>query len=263
MNKRVHTRNAFHFSCWGARAVRATYAQTQKDNMRFVTTGNDGEQHNKGKGFYVTHATIPACIPDGAYVFGWSWFGGTGTRVMVGAGQQRPNNYGFFADYWSCSSVQIRGGVPLREKCEKKFVNDMTKYSKAGCMAMNNRPGVCSYEPCRVTGTYRKPAEFVKGKAPPLLKKYFSGPGYDAKKLLTAGDYAGQSACHCLSMNFRCVPEIAKTTKGACLPKSKLTKQKPQCAVACCKWCLKNRNHAYCKMNMIRNINSRMGRSCS
>lgn len=262
MNKRVHTRNAFHFSCWGANAVRATGSQKQKDNMRFIIAGNDGEDHRFPISFYVTHATIPDCIPDGAYVLGWVWYGGTGSPVVSAGRQQEPLPYGFFADYWGCSSVHIRGGKPLKTKCEKKFVNDMSKYSKDGCMAMNNRPGVCKREPCTVLGSYRKPAEFVKGKAPPLYKHYFSGPGYDAKKIATGGDYAGQSSCHCLAMNWKCPPEIARNTRGACSSRSKLIRQKPQCIEKCCKWCLKNRGHAYCKGALVRNLNRRLGWNC-
>lgn len=263
MNKRIHTRNAFHFSCWGANAVGATRTQTQKDNMRFSIAGNDGEEHRFRTAFYSTRAVVPDCIPDGAYVLGWVWYGGTGSPVSSSARQQEPLPYGFFADYWACASVHIKGGKPLKQKCSKRFVNDMGKYSKDGCMAMNNRPGVCNREPCMNLGSYRKPAEFARGKAPPLYSRYFSGPGYDAKKAANTGDYAGQSACHCLALNWDCVPEISRYTKGACLPRSKLIRQKDQCITSCCKWCLKNRNHAYCKGQLVRNLNRRLGRKCT
>lgn len=261
MNKQVHKRNAFHYSCWGANAVIAKRSQKGLDNMRFSLVGNDGEEHRFPPAFYVTNAIIPDCIPDGCYVFGWVWFGGTGSDVHTAARQQKPLPYGFFGDYYSCSSIRIQGGKPLRRTCSKRFVNDMSKYSSKGCMSSTDEVGVCAREPCRKLGFYRKPREFAKSKAPLLHSHYFSGRGYDAKKTCSNGNNVGMSACHCMNLGFWCAPDIARRTKGACAAKKKYKSQKSSCRVECCKFC-RSSKHAYCGSQLVRGFMRRMGKQC-
>ena len=49
-----------------------------------------------------------------------------------------------------------------------------------GCMAQNDRPGVCASEPCKgIDGFYRKPAAFKDGPPPPLTPANFGGEATD------------------------------------------------------------------------------------
>ncbi|CAN8069705.1 unnamed protein product [Agarophyton chilense] len=173
MDKDVHKRNAFHYSCWGANPVQAARNELDTDRFGFTFIGSDGEQHGEPKGYYTSQIIIPNCIPDGDYVLGWVWYGGTGGSVL-GNYPQAPKPWGYFGDYWSCSFVRVQGGTPLAESCHSAFVNDMSQYSDAGCMSANDEPGVCASEPCKITGRYQKPRAFKDGAQPaPLRPEYF------------------------------------------------------------------------------------------
>lgn len=168
MNKQAHARNAFHYACWGANPVAAKPSELGTDKFGFSLVGGDGKLHNLPKSYYITKVTIPPVVPDGVYVLGWVWYGGMGGTIEQNL-PQSPHTTGLFADYWSCSFVRIEGGSALQASYKPVFVNDMERYWKDGCMAANDRPGVCVYEPCRVPGKIQKPAEFKDGKGPSLL----------------------------------------------------------------------------------------------
>lgn len=168
MNKKAHTRNAFHYSCWGAKPVVARPDQLWKDQYGFSIVGNDGEQHQFVPAYYTTTFTIPPVVPDGKYVLGWVWYGGIGGPVLSNK-PQKPTTFGYFGDYWSCSFVEVKGGIPLKSKYKPIFKNDMSQFSTEGCMSANDAPGVCTYEPCYVTGTYQKPRPFKNGRNPLLI----------------------------------------------------------------------------------------------
>lgn len=262
MNKEVHKRNAFHYSCWGAHPVKLPKTRIGKDDMRFSFDGTDGDDHHFPISHYVTYATIPDCIPDGCYIFGWVWFGGTGSSITTANGIQEPTPYGIFGDYYSCSSVRIQGGRPLKKKCDKKFVNDMARYSKSGCMSTADDVGVCAREPCRKTGKYQKPREFANNNPPALYSHYYSGAGYNAKATCSQGDDVGMSSCHCVDLGYWCGVDLAKRTKGNCKARTKFIRQPMECRVSCCKFCRKNRNHAYCRGALVRSFLQRMGPKC-
>ncbi|KAI0560108.1 hypothetical protein FGB62_125g09 [Gracilaria domingensis] len=175
MSKAAHKRNAFHYSCWGAKPVRAASNELEKDKFGFTLVGSDGEQHSSPKGYYAAEVTIPTCVPDGDYVMGWVWYGGTGGSIE-GNDPQEPVPWGYFGDYWSCSFVRIEGGAALASSCDPVFVNDMGQFSEEGCMSANDEPGICASEPCKVDGTYQKPKSFKNGNRPePLTPENFGG----------------------------------------------------------------------------------------
>lgn len=82
---------------------------------------------------------------------------------------KKPHPVGLFADYWSCSLVEIKGGVPLKSSFKPVFVNELNRVWKDGCNAANDAPGICTYEPCVVPGKLQKPKEFKNGKSPKSL----------------------------------------------------------------------------------------------
>ncbi|PXF39880.1 hypothetical protein BWQ96_10411 [Gracilariopsis chorda] len=176
MEKAVHQHNAFHYSCWGANPVQASSDELEKDRYGFTFVGSDGEQHGAPKGYYTVDVTIPTCIPDGNYVMGWVWFGGTGGTKIERNEPQEPKPWGYFGDYWACSFVRVEGGDPLSASYQPVFQNDMSQYSEEGCMSANNMPGTCASEPCRVDGVYQKPRPFTEGRIPaPLTPDNFGG----------------------------------------------------------------------------------------
>lgn len=175
MSKAEHKKNAFYYTCWGANPVAAAAGEMDKDQFGFGLIGSDGEQHDHAKGYYVMDVKIPTVVPDGKYVLGWVWYGGTG-GTLQGNFQQEPMPYGYFSDYWSCSFVEIQGGAALTSRHTPVFNNDMSQFSTEGCMSANDAPGVCSYEPCKVTGKYQSPRPFKDGAVPDdLTPENFGG----------------------------------------------------------------------------------------
>jgi hypothetical protein len=114
MNKDAHAKGAFHFSCWGAGVTVATQDQITKDDKGYNLVGVDGEQHDLPPAFYSTDATIPDVVPDGDYIFGWSWFGGTGGTISGGPKTVRNDDSalapkeGFFGDVRRISLQVLR-----------------------------------------------------------------------------------------------------------------------------------------------------------
>jgi hypothetical protein len=100
MDKAAHEKGAFHYSCWGAGVTVATPAQIAKDDKGFNIIGNDGEQHSQPPAFYSTDVIIPDVVPDGDYVLGWVWFGGTGgdPSTIRNDGSTKPGETSYFGD---------------------------------------------------------------------------------------------------------------------------------------------------------------------
>jgi len=68
MNKAIHTRNAFHYSCWGANPVVATQAEKDRKHLYHISlVGTDAQQHSFAAGYYTVDITIPPVVPDGLY----------------------------------------------------------------------------------------------------------------------------------------------------------------------------------------------------
>ncbi|CAN8066953.1 unnamed protein product, partial [Agarophyton chilense] len=203
MDRGAHGRNAFHYSCWGARPVLAARAELRKDRFGFSMIGSDGEQHGFGKGYYMTTVNIPTVVPDGNYVLAWAWFGGTGGGLRSGTKAQFPSSHGYFGDYYSCSFVRIRGGV-RSTSYRPRFINDMRKFSSAGCMSTTDRPGPCAREPCYKRAFFRRPASFARGRSPrALTPANFGGvtkrPAKRRRKAPRSDRTAAAAACGCLA----------------------------------------------------------------
>lgn len=181
MDKEAHARNAFHWGCWGANAAVAKKNELGRDKWGFSLVGGDGKLHNGKIGYYYNNVTIPPVVPDGVYVLGWVWYGGMGGSMKQNT-LEKPHPVGLFADYWSCSFVEIKGGVPLKSLYKPMFVNDLKAVWKEGCNAANDAPGMCTYEPCVVPGRQQKPREFKNGKSPgPLTPEDFRTSSPDAR----------------------------------------------------------------------------------
>lgn len=277
MNKKKHEENAFYYTCWGANPRRAASNERSKDRYGFSLIGSDSQQHAFPPGYYTMSVKIPTCIPDGKYVLGWVWFGGTGSPV-TSEHQQEPKPWGYFSDYWSCSYIEIRGGS-LDSQCKPVFNNDMTRWSSEGCMSANDAPGVCSREPCKVTGRYQKPRPFKNGNSPSALKpEHFGGVSPRAgPPPTTAGprtsmrrstmrstrattnggglsEQQRKKACKCLFVGSRCWRKLAAKTGGRCGQRTNLLAQPSVCRDACCGFCRSKRSYRFCKGDNIRRV---------
>lgn len=176
MDKKTHARNAFHFGCWGENAGVAKPNELDRDEWGFSLVGSDGKLHDGPISFYYSNITIPPVVPDGLYVLGWVWYGGMGGGMKMNT-PDNPYPIGLFADYWSCSFVEIAGGPPPKRGYAPVFKNDLQSFWREGCNAHADAPGKCTYEPCETQGRKQKPIEFKGGKTPKLLKPtFFASP---------------------------------------------------------------------------------------
>jgi hypothetical protein len=98
MDKAEHAKGAFHFSCWGAGVTQATQAEITRDDKGFNIVGNDGDQHSSPPAYYSSDIIIPDVVPDGDFVLGWVWFGGTSgdSATIKNDGSTSPGLYSFF-----------------------------------------------------------------------------------------------------------------------------------------------------------------------
>lgn len=168
MDKEVHSRNAFHYSCWGGGAVNATAAEMGRDRTGYSLTGSDGRFHDSAVGYYTTRVHVPEVIPDGIYAMGWVWYGGIGGSFK-GNKPEHPFPNGFFGDYWSCAFVQIRGG-PSTPTYRPVFQANLGRYWGDQCWSGADRPGPCAYEPCKPRARFMKPKSFTTPGGPKLLR---------------------------------------------------------------------------------------------
>lgn len=252
MKKTAHTRNAFHFSCWGANVRVATKKERTVDRWGFSIAGNDGENHPFPPAYYETEAVIPRCVPDGDYVLGWVWYGGVESSVK-GNGKQEPGINGVFGDYWSCAFVKVRGGE-LRNEEEKVFVNDMQEYSNEGCMAVSDRPGICAREPCFGKGTFQKPSEFKRGGGVVTMEMY-GGKHMDSEdvgKQTKSQDEDWKYACKCIKKGRGCRKELAEAS-GVCESGVRRKKQNRKCISLCCDEC-KSRRKGVCSVGQVKMV---------
>lgn len=144
MDKKAHEKYAFHFLCMNEGLHRCP-------DRSYDTCGNDAEGMAWQK-----EVEVPTSYPDGVYVFGWSWYGGGDYRAMS-----------FFGDYYSCSFVEIKGGVAVTDAYEPTW--DGHK-----CVSSTDRLGVCWKEPCHVGRMYEmEPAEFKNGIKPEAIQRWW------------------------------------------------------------------------------------------
>ena len=277
MDKEAHARNAFHFSCWGAHPKRATNVEKAHDRWGFSLVGSDG-RHGVGAGYYTERVQVPPVVPDGEYILGWTWYGGTGGKVF-GNKPQRPKDHSYFGDYWSCSFVRVHGGVEVAHKYTPVFHNGMSQFSKKGCMAFTDRPGVCAVEPCEnIKGRYQKPAEFKKGVPKAITPDNFESEEWtkSSKGMQTGFGrwdwgqkirmptpspkprrkrmqksfrwngrryFVGVSACLCLHDDEMCVVD---SSDSGCKDGVAKNKQPDLCYENCCTYCEKNLRSSVC-----------------
>lgn len=174
MNKKIHARNAFHYSCWGGDPVVANASELGRDELGFSLVGGDGKLHGLKPAYYTTTVTIPDVIPNGNYVLGWVWYGGLDGGLE---GPEKP--IGLFSDYWSCSFIRISGGAKLQTEFQPRFVNNLQDKWEGGCLAANDRPGNCVFEPCIRNATIQVPWEFKSGNGNYTLRSEMFTGGND------------------------------------------------------------------------------------
>lgn len=279
MNVTKHEENAFHYTCWGSHSVEASEDEMSPDRFGFSFLGSDGEQHEYKKGYYKIDVDIPAVVPDGDYVLGMVWYGGVGGAVTTPTGEEmrdEPSTWGYFSDYHSCSFVRVSGGSDLENEYTPVFVNDMKKFSEEGCMAANDAPGICTWEPCQETGKYQKPKQFKDGKIPvPITPYHFGGnamqtpyptlspsptpssmvlPGSGDDHTTGSDDQAYREmefdmlrACRCLRSGTKCSRYVASKAAGGCRPWRIPTHQTSGCKQACCNYCAIHPDKSACR----------------
>lgn len=255
MDKGVHERNAFSYSCFGATPVQAQASDLGEDKWGFSIVGNDGKKAPTG--YYTSTITIPDVVPDGKYVLGWVWYGGTGGDVSNGPYTKEPWWKGYFGDYWSCSFVEISGGNKMVSSYKPIFDNDMRQFSGEGCMSANDSPGVCTNEPCIVKGSYMKPRPFKDDEGPPALTpENFGGSrssddtveervsldprigGEPAAVDPESSDFkVMKGACQCIALGSRCKRRTATKTNGYCEKLTPPERQPSGCRDTCCNLC--------------------------
>lgn len=134
MSHAAHARNAFRWSCWSHGRIGCG-------------RGDCGTDRTRSR--YRQHITIPDVFPDGDYMLGYAWYGGSFQQ----------------GDYYSCAHVRVQGGAPLRASYTATL-----EHARGGkCESTANRLGVCRREPCRGRRrTPMSPAEF-SGSPPKIL----------------------------------------------------------------------------------------------
>lgn len=290
MNKAAHSRNAFHYSCFGARPVPATVSDRKMDHFGYSIAGTDGKR--SAPGYYESRVTIPDVVPDGDYVFGWVWYGGTGGEVS----NQWPYKHepwwkGYFSDYWSCSYVRIEGGNPIRASYTPVFENDMKMFSEEGCMSANDAPGICEREPCIVPGEYQKPKPFKNGSVPDALTpSLFGGSAIQPRQetmepnptpppptntdVSNANGATDNSegmrerpegkhrlimqrrSCRCIGLGTKCGKRIARRTGSSCKSRISSADQPRKCKQDCCAMCRvdSERTSKFCRNMYVRQV---------
>lgn len=164
MDKKAHERFAFHFLCMNE-------GPHSCEDRSYNTCGNDFEGMA-----WQARVRVPTSYPDGVYVFGWSWYGG--------------GNYldrSFFGDYYSCSFVEIRGGVPVTEYYEPQYDGKI-------CRSSTDRLGQCWKEPCHI-GPMKDmiPIEF-NGRVPEPIRRDWMEPHAEGQPSGTSASVGGASA---------------------------------------------------------------------
>lgn len=158
MDNAMHDKFSFHYACWEAgktNCAQQEFCGTDQERIRFQTP-----------------VEIPRVFPDGEYVLGWSWYGGT--RFRDGGPKAE------YGDYYSCANIVIEGSVdengqpnsdgPI-EQYTPVFIPGLES-GMSTCFASVSQLGICASEPCyaRYPGEERVPAQFAKG-SPPAIQR--------------------------------------------------------------------------------------------
>lgn len=158
MSKGIHDKFAFQFACWEA-------------GLTSCSPGESCGTDQEGKRFQ-TPVEIPRVFPDGEYVLGWSWYGGT--RYRDGGPKAE------YGDYYSCANIIIKGSMDANGRTTNDGPIDQfvpvfksgLADGKSSCFSAVNQLGVCPSEPCyaRYPGQDRVPAQFENGLPPAILR---------------------------------------------------------------------------------------------
>lgn len=103
---------------------------------------------------------IPSVFPDGKYVLGHVWYGGLHFR----------RQWGKYADYYSCSFVEIRGGVG--KTCNVRYTpvfspGESDRIIDGECETSASEIGPCDKYGCEDTPSFfAKPSVFENGASP-------------------------------------------------------------------------------------------------
>jgi hypothetical protein len=158
-----HDRFAFRYACWEAGSTACSPGE-------FCGTDLQGIK-------YTANVQIPAVYPDGDYVLGWSWYGGTryfSSDEMSRFGISSPGGHrSEYGDYFSCANIRIQGGAPVESSYTPVF--ETGQADRAGtCSSAVSALGVCPVEPCspQYPAVDMVPEPF-NGKSPsPILASY-------------------------------------------------------------------------------------------
>lgn len=119
----------------------------------------------QGEAFRRDNFEIPAVFPDGIYVLGQVWYGGL----------HFSREKGQFADYYSCSYIEIRGGAPLARsyqpfwdagRVDPEFQKDGMCQTSADWVGRCDRVG-CPDKPAM----WAVARPFKNGRVPPALTR--------------------------------------------------------------------------------------------
>jgi hypothetical protein len=160
-----HEKFAFRYACWEA-------GKAPCGSGEFCGTDMEGFK-------YTANVQIPPVYPDGEYVLGWSWYGGS----KFFPSNELKSSYGIdgesghrseYGDYFSCANVRIQGGMAVQDEYKPIFETgqaDRTGNDGGTCASAVNKLDKCKTEPCsaKYPVTNRVPAEF-DGRSPPPIK---------------------------------------------------------------------------------------------
>lgn len=148
MNSREwHEKFTLFHTCFGAGEQRCRKTKNIKRLQDLSVDPPCGT--DKGNVAYCRYFTIPDIFPDGNYVLGHVWYGGTNFKKEVGQ----------FADYYSCSFITIKGGnksmcdwKDSQEKYKPIFDIDVKPDNrgmvKGKCLSSVRRIGPCDRFGC-------------------------------------------------------------------------------------------------------------------
>ncbi len=289
MNKAVHTRLTFRYSCWGENPQIAQPNEMGRDEFGFSLVGTDGDNHRFAKGYYVNKVEIPDVVPDGKYIIAWAWFGGCGCRVTSSKAVESCGT-SYFSDYWSCSFIEIKGGKPLAKEYKPVFIgSNFAKPRGSACRAAFDSLGQCKFEPCRGKQCrYMKPRAFLGDGPRPLTPADFGYKGpvgrvksKVGKKLKRARSPSRKPApskklkpkkskpdpkirpgkvmrrslfsCLCIAYSRRCYSYFQKNSSG-CNRHTFYKHQPDSCRKSCCSVCKHHRNWDLCKYYRVKEV---------
>lgn len=167
MNSRFwHKRFTLFHTCFGAGAVKCRHTKTIKTRQNLQEDPPCGT--DRGCYAYCRNVTVPNMLPDGNYVLGHVWYGGVHFKKTKG----------HFADYYSCSFIEIKGGEPYRCGWKSSLANhkpyfdsnkdvDGVNVKDGKCLTSATSIGVCDKTGCPdETPVYAIPRVFDYRKGP-------------------------------------------------------------------------------------------------